>query len=95
MELFRVVKLLGVKPKQFICTRRADFGFVVLLKLGNCCLAPTGSVLFHTENNSLPFTFCKPALLFKTESIICFPLLPAFFAFSPTKLIVSAESYEV
>lgn len=49
LELIRVMKLLGVKPKQLTCAWRAGFGFVVLLKLGNCCLAPADSVPFLSE----------------------------------------------
>lgn len=33
LDLIRVMKLLGVKPKHLTCTRRAGFIFVVLLNL--------------------------------------------------------------
>lgn len=49
LEFIRVLKLLGVKPKHLTCAWRAGFVFVVLLKLGSCCLAPADSVPFLSE----------------------------------------------
>lgn len=49
LELIRVKKLLGVKPKHLICTNIAGFVFGVLLKLRNCCLAPAESVPFLSQ----------------------------------------------
>lgn len=67
LEFLRVMKL-AVKPKHLTCTQRAGFVFVVLFKLGNCCLGPADSVPFHSERK-YSFTFCKLALWLKSVKV--------------------------